>query len=192
LGTSYKEPHVCQTRQKWGTRFCFGTCRQNSIRRSQTLSAIWKYSGVMPWSLKRYNYTDALHFITFSCYQRKPSLSAPERRDLFLDIIEKMRLKYRFAVCGYVVMPEHVHLLVSEPEIANCSVVIRAIKIAFVRRKFGATHNSQPQGEGGTRVLFFIQTRSGRSASTTSTSTVIASSSRSCDTYTAIRSNADW
>jgi putative transposase len=103
----------------------------------------------MPWSLKRYNYTDALNFITFSCYQRKPSLSAPERRDLFLDMIEKMRLKYRFAVCGYVVMPEHVHLLVSEPEIANCSVVIRAIKIAVVRRKFGVTHSSQSQGEGG-------------------------------------------
>lgn len=101
----------------------------------------------MPWSLKRYNYTGALHFITFSCYRRKPLLSAPERRDLFLDVLEKMRSKYRFAVCGYVVMPEHVHLLISEPDISNCSVVVRAIKIAFARRQFGTVRNLQPQAE---------------------------------------------
>ncbi len=105
-----------------------------------------KYSDVMPWSLKRYNYTGALHFITFSCYRRRTLLSASDRRDLVLEVLEKMRSKHRFAACGYVVMPEHVHLLISEPQIADCSVVIRAIKIAFVRRQFGA---AQPQAEPG-------------------------------------------
>ncbi len=37
-------------------------------------------------------------------------------RDLFLESLERMRVIYRFRVYGYVVMPEHVHLLVSEPE----------------------------------------------------------------------------
>ena len=34
------------------------------------------------------------------------------RRDLFLDILEQVRAKYDFVVAGYVVMPEHFHLLI--------------------------------------------------------------------------------
>ena len=36
--------------------------------------------------------------------------------DLFLEVMEQVRRRYRFVVVGYVVMPEHVHLLFSEPE----------------------------------------------------------------------------
>ncbi|HEV2398518.1 MAG TPA: transposase [Candidatus Sulfotelmatobacter sp.] len=87
----------------------------------------------MPWSLKRYYETNALHFITFSCHERKPLL-IPDRRDLLLTVLEKMRIRYCFVVAGYVVMPEHVHLLVSEPEQANPSTVIQAVKLSFVRK----------------------------------------------------------
>ena len=65
--------------------------------------------------MKRYYNTGALHFITWSCYQREPLLGDPGRRDLVLAVLELMRVRYRFAVIGYVVMPEHVHLLISEP-----------------------------------------------------------------------------
>ena len=59
---------------------------------------------------------DDAHFITCSCYQRKPWLDTPSRRDLFLTILEQVRLRCRFVVMGYVVMPEHFHLLMSEPQ----------------------------------------------------------------------------
>jgi REP element-mobilizing transposase RayT len=45
-----------------------------------------------------------------------------------------MRNRYRFAVIGYVVMPEHIHLLVSEPQVANPSTVVQAVKLGFSRR----------------------------------------------------------
>jgi putative transposase len=90
----------------------------------------------MPWGLRRYYGTGGLHFITCSCYQRRQLLGTPERRDLLLDILERMRLRYRFVVVGYVVMPEHFHLLVSEPEIGTPSTVMQAIKLGFVRRVF--------------------------------------------------------
>jgi Transposase IS200 like len=67
----------------------------------------------MPWGLKRYYGTGSLHFITWSCYRRKPLLCNPSRRDLLLAVLDLMRVRYRFAVIGYVVMPEHVHLLIS-------------------------------------------------------------------------------
>ena len=51
-----------------------------------------------------------LHFITCSCYQRRPELATCERRDLFLRVLERARQRYRFVMIGYVVMPEHFHL----------------------------------------------------------------------------------
>jgi len=88
----------------------------------------------MPWSLKRYYNTGALHFITWSCYQRKPLLDNPARRDLVLAVLDLMRVRYRFAVIGYVVMLEHVHLLISEPGIGDPSKIIQAVKLSVSRR----------------------------------------------------------
>ena len=67
----------------------------------------------MPRDLKRYYGLGDLHFITFSCYQRLPLL-ASRRRELFLRSLEAVRSKYELVVAGYVVMPEHVHLLLGE------------------------------------------------------------------------------
>lgn len=89
---------------------------------------------LMPWGLKRFHETGALHFITWSCCDRQPLLGRPERRDLLLKILEQMRNRYRFAVIGFVVMPEHVHLLTSEPLIGNVASAICAIKLGFTRR----------------------------------------------------------
>ena len=74
-----------------------------------------------------------LHFITFSCYRRLPLLQRESRRDLFLRILEQVRKRYRFVVVGYVVMPEHVHLLFSEPERGNPGTVIQVLKQRFAR-----------------------------------------------------------
>ena len=46
----------------------------------------------MRWGLKRYCDTEKLHFITWSCFERKPVLGTPERRDLLLDVLERMRV----------------------------------------------------------------------------------------------------
>jgi putative transposase len=74
-----------------------------------------------------------LHFLTFSCYQRQPLFNSAARCDLFLQILERIRCRYRLVVLGYVVMPEHVHLLVSEPQRANLSIAIQALKLGVVR-----------------------------------------------------------
>ena len=88
----------------------------------------------MPRNLKRYYGAGDLHFITCSCYQRQPILGTPQRRDLFLTVLEHMRQEYRFIVVGYVVMPEHFHLLISEPQLGTPSTVLQALKIGFARR----------------------------------------------------------
>jgi putative transposase len=69
----------------------------------------------MPLHLKRYQHEGHDHFITFSCYDRKPYLTTPHAKQTFLNSLEQTRSKYNLQVLGYVVMPEHVHLLLSEP-----------------------------------------------------------------------------
>ena len=70
----------------------------------------------MPWGLKRFQECRDVHFLTFSCYRRKPNLVSTTARHTFLAALERVREQHRLCVYGYVVMPEHVHLLVNEPE----------------------------------------------------------------------------
>jgi len=78
-----------------------------------------------------------LHFLTFSCYRRQPFLASPESRDLFECALEQARVRYGFFVTGYVVMPEHVHLLTSEPEQGTLASAVQAIKQSVSRKLIG-------------------------------------------------------
>ncbi len=80
--------------------------------------------------LKRYQFAGDLHFVTFSCYRLEPHLASPSARSLFEDALERMRMRYRFRVIGYVAMPEHVHLLVSEPAVGSLATAILALKLS--------------------------------------------------------------
>ena len=82
----------------------------------------------MPSGLHRTYGAHHLHFITCSCYHRLPFLSTPASRDCFLSILEPTRQRYRFVVVGYVVMPEHIHLLITEPDVGSPSTVMQVLK----------------------------------------------------------------
>ena len=88
----------------------------------------------MPSGLHRYYGAQHAHFITCSCYRRLPLLDTPRRRDLLLKILEQARKRYGFVVIGYVVMTEHFHLLVDEPEKGTPSTVMQVLKQRFSRR----------------------------------------------------------
>jgi putative transposase len=85
------------------------------------------------WGLIRNQRTGLHHFLTFSCWHRRPFFRCLEAREDFERSLEKMRLRYRFQVAGYVVMPEHVHLLVTEPCIAGLATAVQAIKLSVVK-----------------------------------------------------------
>jgi putative transposase len=81
--------------------------------------------------LKRYQLAGDLHFVTFSCYQLNAYLATPSARSLFEESLERMRRRYEFCVVGYVVMPEHVHLLPSEPLKGPLSRALHALKLSM-------------------------------------------------------------
>jgi putative transposase len=101
------------------------------------------YASRVPRGLKRFYGNGDLHFITASCYRRQALLGTAYRKDLFVKVLEQVRQRYEFVVVGYVVMPEHFHLLISEPVRANPSVVIQALKLAVVRRLFPTSPKTQ-------------------------------------------------
>ena len=82
----------------------------------------------------RYQQTGEFHFLTFSCFHRQPYLSPTAAMELFEDALERVRLRYLFVVAGYVVMPEHVHLLVNEPARGLLSRSIQALKLSVSMR----------------------------------------------------------
>jgi putative transposase len=88
----------------------------------------------MPWGLKRYQEERCLHFVTFSCYARAPRLEKPHARDVFERTLEDARKWYGIYIAGYVVMPEHVHLLLTEPERAKLSVALQMLKQNVAQR----------------------------------------------------------
>jgi len=69
--------------------------------------------------LHRYYGAGYSHFITTSCYQRLPLLGTPRTRDLLVEVLEQVRRRYRFVLLGYVVMPEHLHLLINRAAVGK-------------------------------------------------------------------------
>lgn len=82
----------------------------------------------MPRKLKRYHGRGDLHFITFSCYERRSLLGTVRARNLFFKILEQVRHRCAASIVGYVVMPEHVHLLVSEPKTGTPAKLMQVLK----------------------------------------------------------------
>jgi putative transposase len=88
----------------------------------------------MPSGLRRFQHSRQLHFITFSCYRRQAKLAPLGAYNVFENSLEQARRAYGFGVLGYVVMPEHVHLLIGEPEIASLVTALQALKQSVSRR----------------------------------------------------------
>jgi putative transposase len=83
--------------------------------------------------LKRHYGQGDLHFVTFSCYRRRPLLGTAQARHRFVKILDEVRRRHAFRLVGYVVMPEHVHLLISEPARKNPSKVLQVLKQKVAR-----------------------------------------------------------
>src|SRR5882757_10367422 len=88
----------------------------------------------MPLHLKRYQQEGDDHFITFSCHNRQPYLNTSAARDLVEHSLEATRRNYNFELFGYVIMPEHVHLLLSEPREKLLATALQALKVSISKQ----------------------------------------------------------
>ncbi len=91
----------------------------------------------MPWGLKRFQQSGQTHFVTFCCYHREALLGSAAAKRTFETALERIRRSFQLCVYGYVVMPEHVHLLVSEPERGTLAEALKSLKQGVSRRLLG-------------------------------------------------------
>jgi putative transposase len=99
----------------------------------------------MPRNLKRITGRGDLHFITFTCYQRRKFLASAQSKNIAAQILGQVRAKFHFQLVGYVLMPDHVHLLISEPAGSTPAQVIQLFKQRVSRKLRGRKRPSQFQ-----------------------------------------------
>ena len=90
---------------------------------------------------KRWDAPWTAHFLTFSCFGRQPFLSGKRSPQWMIDAVEAARTRHPFDLWGYVIMLEHVHLLILPHEGAPISRILYGIKkpvttwaLAFARK----------------------------------------------------------
>jgi putative transposase len=70
-------------------------------------------------------------FVTFVTAQRRSLFQAEQNVDLFLDVIRSDREKGRYCLHAWVVMPDHVHLLLTPADDVPLEKAIQFIKGGF-------------------------------------------------------------
>lgn len=71
--------------------------------------------------------------LTFSCFNRQPLLGFDETRSMLLGAIECARAQHAFHIWAFVIMPEHVHLLLV-PGPSGVGPALASIKAAVSHR----------------------------------------------------------
>lgn len=79
--------------------------------------------------LKRFYGRNDLHFVTFSHCLRRPYLGTIHAHNRFVQILDEVRSRFGLELLGYVVMPEHVHLLMNEPETVSPPTALPMLKV---------------------------------------------------------------
>ena len=62
--------------------------------------------------LRRREIGYAPRFLTFSCYQRIQLFGTPALKRVFIDALRRVHGKGGFELIAWVIMPEHIHLMV--------------------------------------------------------------------------------
>jgi len=83
--------------------------------------------------LRHYDDLGTARFVTFCCFRMQPSLKGSTTIRLLLRHLDEARHKHRFRLWGYVVMPEHVHLVMLPRDGMKLGLVIREIKSKMAR-----------------------------------------------------------
>ena len=69
-----------------------------------------------------------LHFITTSTYRRVQLFRSVSFCEAFIRTLDHLRTKQEFRLLGYVLMPDHFHLLIWPSPMANPSKIIGSLK----------------------------------------------------------------
>ena len=93
---------------------------------------------------KRWDVPGEAHYLTFSCFERRAFLSKDRSRQWFLSALACARSRNPFDLWAYVIMPEHVHLLILPHDAITISSILTSIKQPVTRRALAWMRENQP------------------------------------------------
>ena len=83
--------------------------------------------------LKHYDKLGTVRFITFSCYRRLNLFVNDQSKNIFLKHLKQTCIKYEIKILGYVVMLNHVHLVLHPEDTVSIGRVIGELKSLSAR-----------------------------------------------------------
>ena len=93
-------------------------------------------------SVKRLYYQNAVYHVCIRGNNRQYILQEEEDKKIFLKSLEKFRARFGFKVYGFVVMDNHVHLVIQTSSLISISKIMHAITLSYsvkFRKKYGYT-----------------------------------------------------
>ncbi len=132
--------------------------------------------------VRHFNDPGHAHELTFSCYKRLPLLSRDRSRWWLIEAIDRTRARLDYFVLCYVIMPEHVHLIIL-PKKADYNIpwFLKRVKQSVSRKAKTWLRENNPQWctkltisrEGKKKELRFWQAGGGYDRNITSKRTLL-------------------
>src|SRR5579862_5773922 len=95
--------------------------------------------------VRSYNEPGHAHELTFSCFRRLPLLSRDRSRQWFLEALESARQRRNLALWAYVIMPEHVHVIVCPGDtVYEVRLIRTALKVPVQRKALAYLRREAP------------------------------------------------
>jgi putative transposase len=104
--------------------------------------------------MPRYNLENYCHFVTTKTFQNSKIFSNDKAAEILIQVILDVKGKLNFRLMAFVVMPDHIHLMLVPDKRNTISDVMRHIKGRFARRynKVSRGINSPDYGVQDLRV----------------------------------------
>jgi len=94
--------------------------------------------------LKRINHPSHARYLTFSTFRQTAIFDNSEIRDAFADQLRTAREKHAVLLYAWVIMPDHIHLLVREPKTGDLEPFLRTLKTGFAKRMLANWRETRP------------------------------------------------
>lgn len=120
------DAHIRVPRPSWPCFFVLGTVRKKA-RPTRPWHTI-RVNGPHRKTRRIFDHPGHAHFLTYSCQQRLPLLDSDRTRQWVIEAMAVTRDRLGIRIGAYVIMPEHVHVLVRCPEGISVSVVLGSLK----------------------------------------------------------------
>lgn len=95
---------------------------------------------------RRWNTPGDAHCLTFSTYCCRPFLRSERTCRWLVEALDAARDRRGFHLWGWVIMPEHVHLVIWVPGPATVQSILRSIKFPMARRAIAWARRESPEG----------------------------------------------